>query len=115
MLKMVSAAIYVVALISGCATQRPSGVELRIDSSSASAAEASYEAMMDARDGVEQRELALAVLVIGSEDTKNAYDAINSPDPSIVTIRDKVAGMTAQEIIIRAAQVTSVRLGIPNN
>ena len=110
MFKFLSAAVLSLVLISGCTTNPSSATAIRIDSSSPDAAQTSYKAMMNARPEVERQRLALAVLMIGLEGMKSAGDAMNAPDPSIVSIRDKVAGMTAEEIIVRAAKNPSVHV-----
>ena len=115
MLKSIFAAGLAIALFSGCASYHSSVGSLRIDASSAATAEASFKAMMRGRDDFEKQRLALAVLAIGLEESKSVHDAMKNPDPSIATIRDKVAGMTADEIIERASKVTSVRFETPGN
>ena len=110
MFKFLSTALLSLVLISGCTTNPSSATAIRIDSSSPNAAQTSYNAMMNARSDAERQRLALAVLMIGLEGTKSAGEAMNSPDPSIISIRDKVAGMTAEEIILRATKNPSVHV-----
>ena len=110
MFKSLSTAVLSLLLICGCTTNPSSAAAIRIDSSSTNAAQASYNAMMSERTEAERRRLALAVLIIGLEGTTSARDAMDAPDPSILSIRDKVAGMTAEEIILRAAQDPSVHV-----
>ncbi len=115
MLKVVSTAVLVVLLMAGCATSQHIGDDLRIDATSASSAEASYKAIMKNLPETDQRALALAVLIIGMENVSSAYEAIDLPDPSIASIRDKVAGLNAKGIMQRAAQVTSIRIQTSDN
>ncbi len=102
------------ALVIGCANQHPAEA-VRIDASSPQAAEASYEAMMDALSPEEQQKLAIAVVMLNMEGVKSVYEVVGNPDlqkPSMAHIRDKVAGMTAEEIIERAKENPSVRIKV---
>lgn len=102
-----------VAVLVGCATAQPSNTPSRIDASSPEAAEASYKTMMKGRSGADQQKLALAVLMLNMEGVKSAHEVVQRPElqePSISRIRDKVAGMTAEQIIERAAKNPSVRI-----
>ena len=116
MLKHVSALVITCAFISGCASvSTPSG-QVRIDSSSQDAAQASYQAMMKGRSISEQQRLAIAVLMLNMEGVKSAYDMVGNPDlqsPSIGRIKDKVAGLTADEIVALAARTSNVRIEAP--
>ena len=115
MLKLLTAVVLAGALIAGCATNRSTAEEIRIDASSERSSEASYKAMQRNLSETKQQDLALAVLMIGLEDTKSASDAMKLPNPSIANIRDKVADLTAEGIIQRAAQVKSIRIEYPGN
>ena len=102
------------ALVIGCANQHPAET-VRIDASSPQAAEASYQAMMDALPPGEQQQLAIAVVMLNMEGVKSAYEVVGNPDlqkPSMAHIRDNVAGMTAEEIIERAKENPSVRIKV---
>lgn len=115
MLKIFTAAVLSAALAAGCATTQPAQA-VRLDASSPQAAEASFKAMMKGRSEAERRKLVLAVLMLNMEGVKSAHEVVNNPElqsPSIVRIRDKVAGMTAEQIIERAAQNPSVRIEVP--
>ena len=115
MLKLVTAALLVGILIAGCATSQPTAEKIRIDASSETTAKASYKAIQRTLSEPEKRELALAVLKIGLEDTRSVRDAMKLPDPSIENIRHKVAGLTAEGIIQRAAHVKSIQVESPGN
>lgn len=83
----------------------------RIDSSSVESAEASYEVMMSGRSDMEEKKLAFAVLALNMEGVKSAYEVVDVPELqsfSIGRIKDKVAGMTADEIITLAARDTGI-------
>lgn len=113
MWKPLAVVIFSVAMILGCTTVAAQHAADRIDSSSSQAAEASYKIMMEGRSQADQKKLALAVLVLNMQGVKSAFDVVNNPElesPSIVRIREKVAGMTAGQIIALAAKNPSVRI-----
>ncbi len=112
MLKSMAVLVVSAALLAGCATTRGPG-EVRLDASSAEAAEASYRAMMKGLSPAEEQQLAIAVLRLNMEGVKSAYDVVGNPELqtlSIARVRDKVAGMTADQIIERANKGTDVRI-----
>lgn len=86
---------------------------IRIDASTEASAKASFEAMTTALSPRKQQALQIAVLVLNMEGVSSAYEVVNDPElqqPSIERIREKVAGMTADEIIRLSKRVTSVRV-----
>lgn len=112
MLKEMAAAVLSLALVAGCAA---TGVReaVRLDASSAEAAEASYKAMMRGRSPAEQQKLALAVLTLNMQGVKSARDVVANPalqSPSVSRIRDQLAGLTAEQIIDLAAKSKGVRV-----
>ncbi|MDE2036848.1 MAG: hypothetical protein KGI95_27600 [Pseudomonas sp.] len=113
MWKHLAVVVLSMAMIAGCAAVATQEASVRIDSSSPQAAEASYETMMKGRSEADRQKLALAVLMINMQGAKSAYDVVNNPDlqsPSIARIREKVAGMTAEQIIELAAKNPSVHM-----
>lgn len=93
----------------------PSNNTVRIDATSAASAEASYKAMMKGRPEPDRQKLALAVLVINMAGVQSAYDMVGNPElqsPSIGRIREKVAGMTADEIMGLAANTKDVNFKV---
>ncbi len=103
------------ALAVACTTTPAQSGEARIDSSSYESAEASYKAMMKGRSESEKRRLAVAVLVLNMEGVKSAYEVIDKPElqaPSIGRIKDRVAGMTADEIMALADRTSDVRIEV---
>lgn len=113
MLKYVALVALSVATLTGCASVHSPEAEIRIDSSSPQAAEASYKSMMNARSEADQRKLAVAILMLNMQGVTSARDVVNHPElqaPSIARIRQKVAGMTAEQIMELAAQNPSVRV-----
>jgi hypothetical protein len=113
MWKHLAVVVFSVAMILGCTTVAAEQATVRIDSSSSQAAEASYKAMMEGRSQADQQKLGLAVLMLNMQGVKSASEVVNNPElqsPSIVRIRTKVAGMTAEQIIALAAKNPSVRI-----
>lgn len=88
---------------------------VRIDATSRESAEASYRAMMRGRTEPDQQKLAIAVLVLNMEGVKSAREVVGNRDlqsPSIGRIKDKVAGMTAEQIIELAGRNPSVHVEV---
>lgn len=85
---------------------------IRIDATSDTTAQASFARMTTSLSPRKQQALQVAVLILNMEGVSSAYDVVNDPElqrPSIERIRDKVSGMTADEIIRLSKRVTSVR------
>lgn len=104
-------ALFVAALLfaGGAHAREP----IRIDASTEASAKASFEAMTTSLSPRKQQALQIAVLVLNMDGVSSAYEAVNNPElqrPSIERIRDKVSGMTADEIIRLSKRVTSVRV-----
>lgn len=60
-------------------------------------------------------QLALAVLAINMIGVNSAYEVVNSPElqtSSIGRIKDRVAGMSADEIIAYAAKNSTLRIDV---
>ncbi len=118
MLQHLAVVLFSIAMVVGGGTLAAEQSAVRIDASSSQATEASYKAMMKARSPADQQKLAIAVLVINMQGVKSASEVVNNPAlqaPSINRIRDKVAGMTAEQIIQLAAKNPSVRVVYTSN
>ena len=101
MLKHFAVALLVSVLAVGCTTPAERSA-VRIDASSIESAEDSYKAMTRGQSHAKKQELAIAVLVLNMEGVTSAYEVVGNPElqsPSIGRIKDRVAGMTAAEII----------------
>ncbi len=88
---------------------------LRIDASSDDAAKASFARMIEPLPAGKRQELQIAILVLNMDGVSSAYEAIQNPAlrrPSIERIKDRVAGMTAEEIIALSKGVTSIEVEI---
>ncbi len=75
---------------------------LRVDASSDAAAEASWRQMFDSASPKKQRQLITALIDINLIGVNSAGEAMDNPELDslgIVRIKDKVAGLTADEII----------------
>jgi len=82
---------------------------LRIDGSSAETAKASYLKMAKKLPPAQQQALGLAVLKLNLDGVQSAYQAMDR-DTSIVGIRERVDGMTAEEIIALGETATGVKI-----
>jgi hypothetical protein len=104
-----------VLTIGGCTTSGAASAVTRIDASSVGAAEASYKVMAKRLPHSKQVELALAVLAINMIGVNSAAEAMSDPgleSPSIARIKDRVAGMSAAEIIDYAAKHSTIRMEV---
>lgn len=107
--------IALVALSSCASTSPNSGQAVRLDATSAATAEQSFKRMLDQSGATRQQELALAVLKLSMAGVQSAYEVIGHPElqsSSIVGIKDRVAGMTAEEIIDLANRKSDVRIEV---
>ena len=113
MLNQLAVALISSLLVAACASAPAQRDLVRLDATSKESAESSYRAMMRDRSESEQQQLAIAVLVLNMAGVNSASEAISTPElrsPSIVRIKDKVAGMTAQQIIEASKRNPSVRV-----
>jgi hypothetical protein len=103
-------ALVIAAALAGCATGGSGGDVVRIDATSAETAKASYQAMMVGRSEAQQQRLALAVLMLNLEGVNSAFDLVGDDHGSVGPIRNKVAGLSAEEIIALSAKVKGPRI-----
>ncbi|HEY5805610.1 MAG TPA: hypothetical protein VIT90_18180 [Lysobacter sp.] len=103
-------AFVIAAALVGCATAGHGGDVVRMDATSVETAEASYHAMMVGRSEAQQQRLALAVLLLNLEGVKSANDLVGDDQGSVGPIRNKVAGLSAEEIIALSARVKEPRI-----
>lgn len=104
MLKNIAVIVLSTALAVACASMRPRQV-VRLDASSAEAAESSFRAMLKSSSLGVREKLLVALLILdreGVESDREAMSNLELPMPSIARIRHKVAGMTAEQIIERS-------------
>lgn len=103
-------ALVVAAALVSCATSGRDEDAVRIDATSVETAEASYRAMMVGRSVAQQQRLALAVLLLNLEGTRSANDLVGDDQGSVGPIRNKVAGLSAEQIIALSARVKEPRI-----
>jgi len=88
-------------LIASCASTTPTHVA-RIEASTDQAALDSFGRMLQQVGPQRARELQVAVLLIAMDGVPSAQEALTRPvlrNPSIASIKERVSGMTADEII----------------
>ena len=108
-------AVLLAGLIASCTTTEVDRSLARIDASTTATAEASYQKMLDSLPQAKQVQLAVAVLTINMIGVSSAYEVARSPElqaPSIGRIKDRVAGMSADEIIAYAAKNSTVGIEV---
>jgi hypothetical protein len=91
---------------------------IRIDATSEATATATFERMTSSLSPRKQQTLQIAVLLLNMEGVSSAYEVVDDPAlqrPSIARIRDKVSGMSADEIIALSKRVKTVRAVLPSD
>ena len=89
------------------------GEPLRIDGSSDASVQASWNRMLARANRQTKQKLQVALLQLNLSGVNSAYEVVNNPDLqniSIVHIKDKVAGLTAEEIIDLANRTSTVKV-----
>lgn len=115
MLRPVVLSLINLLLVAACASAPTPGEMVRIDATSEATAATSYSAMMKGRSLTDQQKLAVAVLKLNLEGANSAYDVARNPElqnPTIGRIKDKVAGLTADQIIELADRTSSLRIEV---
>lgn len=115
MLKKILLAIFLTFAATACATSVDSTSEIRLDATSDSSAKNSFAAMAKALEPQKRQELLVAMIKLNLVGVESASEVVQNPalqSPSIVRIKDQVAGMTAQEIIDLAERTSSVEAKI---
>lgn len=107
-----------IALIVICACGTTSTSEngpVRIDATSDVTAEQSFARMLGQADREEQQQLAVAILKLNMDGVQSAYEVLADRElqsPSIARIKDRVADMTAEEIIELAEHTSDIKVEI---
>jgi hypothetical protein len=86
---------------------------LRLDASSDEAAEATWETMIDSATPAMKKKLLEAMLKINLSGVQSATEMIDNPELKsfgITRIKDKVAGLNAEEIIELGERVSTVKI-----
>jgi hypothetical protein len=90
---------------------------ITIDASSEQSAQESYTKMFESLSDSKRIQLQMAILKINMDGIGSASEMMAEPElrnPGIKRIRNRVAGMTADQIIDEAKKVTSVKLVVPS-
>lgn len=90
---------------------------IHFDASSDTAAKASWDRMFDHASRDEQQKLLAAVVQINLAGVKSVSEVMSNPDLqslSAVRIKDKIAGMTAAQIIDFANRIATVKIERPD-
>jgi hypothetical protein len=88
---------------------------VRIDASSNASAQASWNRMVAEIDSKKNQQLQIAVVQLNLVGVNSAYEVVANPElqsPSVVRIKDKVAGLTADEIIELANRTSTVKVNV---
>ena len=96
-------------------TLASAGEPLRLDASSDTAAEESFKRMADRLGAKQQQKLQIAILQINMIGVNSAYETMANPElrkVSVARIKDKIAGMTADEIIDFANRNSTVKIEV---
>lgn len=102
------AASLLAVMSSGAVAKEP----VRIDGSTDAAAEASFKRMLKQAPTRKKQELHMAMLAVVMDDVGSAYELVQRPElknPSIALVKERVDGMTADELIA-LAKTSSVQL-----
>jgi len=86
---------------------------IRIDASSNAAAQASWDRMLAESNSQTQQKLLGALVQINLAGVNSALEVASNPDLqslSVSRIKDKVAGLTAEQIIDLAGRVSTVKI-----
>jgi hypothetical protein len=108
-------AVSLAVLLASCTTTKVDQSVARIDASTRATAEASYQRMHASLPQARQIQLTLAVLTINMIGVNSAHEVVNNPElqaPSIGRIKDRVAGMSADEIVAYAAKNSTVQIEV---
>ena len=112
MKKILLAACLVLSL-AACATTPVT--PLTIDGSTNAPAEASWARMLEEVDSRKRMELLTAMVAINLQGVESVYDVAGNEDLhklSISRVREQLDGMTADEILAYAGEVSTVKIRI---
>ncbi|KRG75742.1 hypothetical protein ABB30_11355 [Stenotrophomonas ginsengisoli] len=101
--------------LAACASSGSEKATLTLDASNAATAEASYKQMQRSLPQAKQVELAMAVMAINFIGVNSAYEVVNNPElqqPGVARIKDRIAGMSAEQIIAYAASNSTTKVEV---
>lgn len=102
-------------LLAVSSTSAAAGSLRHIDASSDAGAEASYKAMMAGLPNSKKLQLAMAITALNLAGVNSAYEYLRRPElqsPTVTRVKDRVAGLSADEIIALAAETSEVRFEV---
>lgn len=105
-----AAAVIALSLATGAAHAKP---EVQIDATSDKSVEQSYKRMYESLDQETQIELATAILKLNMAGINSAEEMLADPElrsPGPVRIKERIAGLSAAEIIALADKTSTVRI-----
>ncbi|MDR7192398.1 hypothetical protein [Luteimonas terrae] len=108
-----AAGVIAMALVAGSFLPLSANDAIRLDATSEATAHASFQKMMDHADDRSKRDLAMAMAKINLEGVQSAYEIVQRPElqtMSIGRIKDRVAGMTADEIVALADSIDGIEM-----
>ena len=115
MLKNTLFAFFLGIALAACASTGGDKATLTLDASSAAAAESSYKQMQRSLPQAKQVELAMAVMAINFIGVNSAHEVVNNPElqqPGVARIKDRIAGMSADQIIAHAASHSTTKVEV---
>ncbi len=83
---------------------------IRLDASSDAAAESSWERMVESVSAAKKQKLLVAMLQINLEGVNSAHEVVGDPELQrfgIARVKDRVAGLDADEIIALGGRASS--------
>lgn len=102
--------------ISSCAaTSQNLSQALRLDATSDVTAQKSFDKMLDQSSAKKQQDLTIAMVKLNMVGVKSAHEVVENPalqKPTIARVKDRVAGMTADEIIDFANRTSDVKVEV---
>ena len=101
--------------VCSCATAPNASQLVRLDATSDFTAQQTFDKMLSLSSAKKQQELAIAILKLNMVGVKSAYEVAANPElqnPSIARVKDRVAGMNAEEIIGLANRTTDVKIEV---
>jgi hypothetical protein len=110
-----SAVYFFIALLVSVSLEVSASGPIRIDATSEDTVNASFQAMLSHLDRRHQTELLGAIVQLNFVGVTSVYQALDKPDlqrPSVVRIKDKIAGLTADEIIELAKKTATTRVTV---
>ncbi|MBW8368880.1 MAG: hypothetical protein K0M70_13600 [Arenimonas sp.] len=113
MYKFIFLAATLALSLSACSTNSDARYVTRLDATTVQSAQMSFQRMSEELPQNKKQELVMAMIAINLSGVGSAYDVVRNAElqsPSIGRIKDRVAGMTAEEIIAYAANVSTVKI-----